>query len=151
MAAYPVAKALERRQGWMRNFERLVVGAVLSLFSTIGWTDSWQCKQLRDVLLGPPYYVDQEETDLAFAIEVGRSKIKVVSEESHVFVCGTDNCRQPLSARDFLIKGENSGSTFILSAVGADLGFTATYSVTSKPSVGETMIQMGVCSPSTKR
>ena len=150
MAAYPVAKAWERRQGWMRNFERLVVGALLSLVSTTGWTDSWQCKQLRDVLLGPPYYIDQEETDLAFAIEVGSSEIKVVSDDSQVFVCGTDNCRQPLSAKHFLIKGENSGSTFILSAVGSDLGFRATYSVTSKPSVGETMIQMGVCSPSTE-
>ena len=151
IAVYPVATALERRQGWMRNIERLVVGVVLLLVGATGWTDSWQCTQLRDVLIGPPYYIDQEETDLAFAIEVGSSEIKVVSDDSPVFVCGTENCRLPLSAKDFLIKGENSGSTFMLSAVGSDLGFRATYSVTSKPSVGETMIQMGVCSPSTER
>jgi hypothetical protein len=47
---------------------------------------------------------------------------------------------------DFLLKGESSDANFILSAVGANVGFRGAYSVTSKPSVGETMIQMGVCS-----
>ena len=91
--------------------------------------------------------MDQEETDVSFTIDVGSTEITVLPEAFQVFQCGSQGCRQSLSAEDFLIKGENEGSTFILSSVGSSLGFRATYSVTTKPSVGETIIQMGVCSP----
>ena len=124
-----------------------IAGLLLTLMTTAGWTDSWECTQLRDVILSPPYYVDQEETDVTFAIKVRNDEIEVLPDAIEVFPCGVDGCRQALSANDFLIKGEHEGSTFILSSVGSQLGFRATYSVTSKPSVGETMIQMGVCSP----
>ena len=125
----------------------MIAGLLLALMTSAGWAEQWECKQLRDVILSPPYYVDQEETDVAFAIEVRNGEIKVLPDALEVFPCSADGCRQPLSAKDFLIKGENEGSTFILSSVGSQLGFRSTYSVTSKPSVGETMIQMGVCSP----
>jgi hypothetical protein len=111
------------------------------------WAETWQCRQLRDVLVGPPYYVDQEETDLAFDIEVGNSEIRVLPDNFQVFQCVNESCRDKLSANDVLIKGENRDARIILSAVGANLGLRATYSITSKPSVGETMIQMGVCNP----
>jgi hypothetical protein len=125
----------------------MIAGLLLTLMTSAGWAERWECKQLRDVILSPPYYVDQEETDVTFAIKVGNGEIEVLRDAIDVFLCGPDGCRQPLSAQDFLIKGENEGSTFILSSVGSQLGFRSTYSVTSKPSVGETMIQMGVCSP----
>ena len=115
--------------------------------STVVSAETWDCKQLRDVLVGPPYYVDQEETDQPFSIKVKDTAIVILPDASQSFICESEDCRHALSAGDFLIKGENDESTFILSAVGAGLGFRATYSVTSKPSVGETMIQMGVCSP----
>jgi hypothetical protein len=120
---------------------------LLSLITTASWADSWECKQLRDLIISPPYYVDQEETDVAFAIEVESAEITIQPDAIQVFQCEPDDCRHALSAEDFLIKGENEGGTFILSAVGTQRGFRATYSVTTKPSVGETMIQMGVCSP----
>jgi hypothetical protein len=128
--------------------KHIIIGLLLTLVSTVSWSETWDCKQLRDVLVGPPFYVDQEETDLVFSVEVAGSKITILPDGFQSFACVFDSCRQPLSAKDFLIQGENDDSTFILSAVGGELGFRATYSVTSKPSVGETMIQMGVCSPS---
>ena len=127
--------------------KRITAGVLLTLMATAGWADDWECKQLRDVIVSPPYYVDQEETDVSFTIDVGSTEITVLPEAFQVFQCGPQGCRQSLSAEDFLIKGENEGATFILSSVGSSLGFRATYSVTTKPSVGETMIQMGVCSP----
>lgn len=127
--------------------QRITAGVLLTLMATAGWADDWECKQLRDVIVSPPYYVDQEETDVSFTIDVGSTEITVLPEAFQVFQCGSQGCRQSLSAEDFLIKGENEGSTFILSSVGSSLGFRATYSVTTKPSVGETIIQMGVCSP----
>ena len=127
--------------------KRITAGVLLTLMTTAGWADDWECKQLRDVIVSPPYYVDQEETDVSFTIDVGSTEITVLPEAFQVFQCGSQGCRQSLSAEDFLIKGENEGSTFILSSVGSSLGFRATYSVTTKPSVGETIIQMGVCSP----
>ena len=126
--------------------KRITAGVLLTLMTTAGWADDWECKQLRDVIVSPPYYVDQEETDVSFTIDVGSTEITVLPEAFQVFQCGSRGCRQSLSAEDFLIKGENEGSTFILSSVGSSLGFRATYSVTTKPSVGETIIQMGVCS-----
>ena len=98
--------------------------------------------------MGPPYYVDQKETDQPFSIKVKGSAIAILPDASQPFTCEYEGCRHALSAGDFLIKGENDDSTFILSSVGAGLDFRTTYSLTSKPSVGETMIQMGVCSPS---
>ena len=127
--------------------KHIVTGLLLSLMSTVVSAETWDCKQLRDVLVGPPYYVDQEETDQPFSIKVKDSAIVILPDASQSFTCDSEDCREALSARDFLIKGDNDESTFILSAVGGGLGFRATYSVTSKPSVGETMIQMGACSP----
>ena len=127
--------------------KRITAGVLLTMMATAGWADDWECKQLRDVIVSPPYYLDQEETDVSFTIDVGSTEITVLPEAFQVFQCGSQGCRQSLSAEDFLIKGENEGSTFILSSVGSSLGFRATYSVTTKPSVGETIIQMGVCSP----
>ena len=126
----------------------LCTSFLLSTTSTVVTAETWDCKQLRDVIVGPPYYVDQEETDEPFSIKVAGSAIKIASDDSQLFECDSEDCRQPLSARDFLIKGENDESHFILSSVGGSMGFRATYSITSKPSVGETMIQMGVCTPS---
>jgi len=126
----------------------IVTSLLFSLTSAFVSAETWDCKQLRDVLVGPPYYVDQEETDQPFSIKVQGSAIAIFPDASQPFSCESEGCRHALSAGDFLIKGENDESTFILSAVGAGLGFSATYSLTSKPSVGETMIQMGVCSPS---
>ena len=100
------------------------------------------------MLVGPPYYVDQEETDEPFSIKVAGSAIKITPDDSELFECDSEDCRQTLSARDFLINGESDDSHFILSSVGGSMDIRATYSITSKPSVGETMIQMGVCSPS---
>ena len=132
----------------MRNLRRLVLGLGLVSLAGVSWgEETWDCKQLRDVLVGPPFYVDQEETDQTFLIKVEDSAIAIVADDSQLFECDSEDCRQPLSARDFLIKGENDESTFILSAVGIGQGFRATYSITSKPSVGETMIRMGVCYP----
>ena len=127
--------------------KHIITGLLLSLMCTVVNAETWDCKQLRDVLVGPPYYVDQEETDQPFSIAVKDSAIVILPDASQSFTCESEDCREALSAGDFLIKGENDESTFILSAVGAGLGFRATYSVTSKPSVGETMIHMGVCSP----
>ena len=126
----------------------LCTSFLFSITSTFVTAETWDCKQLRDVLVGPPYYVDQEETDEPFSIKVAGSAITVASDDSQVFECDSEDCRQPLSAQDFLIYGNNDESYFILSSVGGSMGFKATYSITSKPSVGETMIQMGVCSPS---
>ena len=132
----------------MRNLRRLVLGLGLVSLAGVSWgEETWDCKQLRDVLVGPPFYVDQEETDQTFSIKVEGSAIAIVADDPQPFACETKGCRQTLSAGDFLIKGENDESTFILSAVGIGQGFRATYSITSKPSVGETMIRMGVCSP----
>ena len=127
--------------------KQIITTLLLTLTSAVVSAETWDCKQLRDVLVGPPYYVDQEETDQPFSIAVKDSAIVILPDASQSFTCESEDCREALSAGDFLIKGENDESTFILSAVGAGLGFRATYSVTSKPSVGETMIQMGVCSP----
>ena len=118
----------------------------LLVFAFPTWAASWECRQLRDVLIGPPYYVDQEKMDIPFEIQVADSEIRIFPDDEQVFRCATASCRQPLSELDFLLKGDNSDANFILSAVGASLGLPATYSITSKPSVGETMIQMGVCS-----
>jgi hypothetical protein len=126
----------------------LCTSFLFSIISTFVTAETWDCKQLRDVLVGPPYYVDQEETDEPFSIKVAGSAITVASDDSQVFECDSEDCRQHLSAQDFLINGNNDESYFILSSVGGSMGFKATYSITSKPSVGETMIQMGVCSPS---
>ena len=126
---------------------RVFTALLLTLMSAVLTAETWDCKQLKDVLVGPPYYVDQEETDQPFSVEVQDSAIAILLNASQQFTCESADCRHALSAGDFLIKGENNESTFILSAVGAGLGLKATYSVTSKPSVGETMIQMGVCSP----
>ena len=127
--------------------KHIITGLLLLLMWIVVSAETWDCKQLRDVLVGPPFYVDQEETDQPFSIAVKDSAIVILPDASQSFTCESEDCREALSAGDFLIKGENDESTFILSAVGAGLGFRATYSVTSKPSVGETMIQMGVCSP----
>ena len=129
----------------MRN---IITSLLFSLTSTVVSAETWDCKQLRDVLVGPPYYVDQEETDQPFSIEVQGSAIVILPDASQSFTCESEDCREALSAGDFLIKGENDESHFILSSVGGSMGFRATYSITSKPSVGETMIQMGVCTPS---
>ena len=126
----------------------LCTSFLFSIISTFVTAETWDCKQLRDVLVGPPYYVDQEETNEPFSIKVAGSAITETSAGSQLFECDSEDCRRPLSARDFLIEGENDESYFILSSVGGSMGFRATYSITSKPSVGETMIQMGVCSPS---
>lgn len=130
--------------------KHIAIGLLFAAVSGVSWADTWECRQLRDVLIGPPYYVDQEKTDIAFDIEVSGSQIRLLSEVEQIFPCQLQACRQALSGRDFLIKGDNSDATFILSAVGANVGFNATYSITSKPSVGETLVQMGVCAPSPK-
>jgi len=130
--------------------KHIAIGLLFAAVSGASWADTWECRQLRDVLIGPPYYVDQEKTDIAFDIEVSGSQIRLLSEVEQIFPCQLQACRQALSGRDFLIKGDNSDATFILSAVGANVGFNATYSITSKPSVGETLVQMGVCAPSPK-
>ena len=49
----------------------MIADLLLTLMTSAGWAERWECKQLRDVILSPPYYVDQEETDVTFAIEVG--------------------------------------------------------------------------------
>ena len=64
-----------------------------------------------------------------------------------MFTCKYEGGRHALSAGDFLIMGESDESTFRLSTVRAGIGFRATYSLTPKPSVGETMIQLGVFPP----
>jgi|TARA_B100000768_G_C11259051_1_gene367872 hypothetical protein len=126
--------------------KKYITGLLLLAFVVPSWADSWECRQLRDVLVAPPYYIDQETMDAPFEVQVGSSEIRLSLDDEQVFQCETETCRKRLSAMDFLLKGENSEANFILSAVGANVGFRATYSVTSKPSVGETMIQMGVCS-----
>ena len=126
----------------------LCAGFLLLMISTFLIAETWDCEQFRDVFVGPPCYVDHEETDLPFSIKVAGSAIKIASDDSQLFECDSEDCRQPLAARDFLIRGENDQSYFILSSVGGSMGFRATYSITSKPSLGETMIQMGICSPS---
>ena len=44
--------------------------------------ETWGCEQFRDMLVGPPYYVDQEETDLPFSIKVAGFAIKIASDDS---------------------------------------------------------------------
>ena len=77
-----------------------------------------------------------------FSIKVAGSAITETSAGSQLFECDSEDCRRPLSARDFLIEGENDESYFILSSVGGSMGFRQ-LTLSSKPSVGETMIQMG--------
>ena len=72
----------------------------------------------------------------------------IIPNASQPFICESEGCRDALSAGDFVIKVENSKSTFILSAVGASLVFRETYSLNAKQSVGETVIKRRVCSPS---
>ena len=115
-------------------------------FAVPSWADSWECRQRREALVAPPYYIDQETMDASFKVQVGSSEVRLSLDDEQVFQCETETCRERLSAMDFLLKGENSDANFILSAVGANVGFREAYSVTSKPSVGETIIQMGVCS-----
>ena len=76
----------------------MIAGLLLTLMTSTGWAERWECKQLRDVILSPPYYVDQEETDVTFAIEVGNGEIEVLPDAIDVFLCGPDGCRHPLSA-----------------------------------------------------
>ena len=115
-------------------------------FAVPSWADSWECRQRREALVAPPYYIDQETMDASFKVQVGSSEVRLSLDDEQVFQCETETCRERLSAMDFLLKGESSDANFILSAVRANVGFRGAYSVTSKPSVGETMIQMGVCS-----
>ena len=55
-------------------------------------TETWGCEQFRDMLVGPPYYVDQEETDLPFSIKVAGSAIKETSDGSQLFECDSEDC-----------------------------------------------------------
>ena len=81
----------------------LCASFLLLITSTVVTAETWDCKQLRDVLVGPPYYVDQWETDEPFSIKVAGSEIKITSNDTQLFECDSEDCRQPLSARDFLI------------------------------------------------
>ena len=127
----------------------LTTTMLLSVLASPCWSDTWRCEQMRDVLVGPPYFIDYEETSLKFKVGVENKLISILGEDSEDFVCATQDCKQPLGKTDFLLKGDNADNTFILSSVGAALGLRATYSITSKPSVGETMIRMGVCTADT--
>ena len=126
--------------------KHVVTGLILTMISTVSWAETWDCRQLRDVLVGPPFYVNQEETELDFQISIASGEIKL-PESEQVFQCAADDCREALSANDFLLKGRNDDATFILSSAGTNLGFSAGYSITSNPSVGETTIRMGACTP----
>ena len=127
----------------------LTTTILVSVLASPCWSDTWRCEQMRDVLVGPPYFIDYEETSLKFKVGVENKLISILGEDGEDFVCATQDCKQPLGKTDFLLKGDNADNTFILSSVGATLGLRATYSITSKPSVGETMIRMGVCTADT--
>ena len=127
----------------------LTTTILLSVLASPCWSDTWRCEQMRDVLVGPPHFIDYEETSLKFKVGVENKLISILGEDGEDFVCATQDCKQPLGKTDFLLKGDNADNTFILSSVGAALGLRATYSITSKPSVGETMIRMGVCTADT--
>ena len=127
----------------------LTTTMLLSVLASPCWSDTWRCEQMRDVLVGPPYFIDYEETSLKFKVGVENKLISILGEDGEDFVCATQDCKQPLGKTDFLLKGDNADNTFTLSSVGAALGLRATYSITSKPSVGETMIRMGVCTADT--
>ena len=131
------------------NMKMLITTILLSLLPAPGWSDTWHCKQIRDVLVGPPYFIDYEETSLEFKVGVENKLISILGEDGEDFICATQDCKQPLGKTDFLLKGDNTDNTFILSSVGAAVGLRATYSITSRPSVGETMIRMGVCTADT--
>ena len=127
----------------------LTTTILVSVLASPCWSDTWRCEQMRDVLVGPPYFIDYEETSLKFKVGVENKLISILGEDGEDFVCATQDCKQPLGKTDFLLKGDNADNTFTLSSVGAALGLRATYSITSKPSVGETMIRMGVCTADT--
>ena len=127
----------------------LTTTILVSVLASPCWSDTWRCEQMRDVLVGPPYFIDYEETSLKFKVGVENKLISILGEDGEDFVCATQDCKQPLGKTDFLLKGDNADNAFILSSVGAALGLRATYSITSKPSVGETMIRMGVCTADT--
>ena len=129
--------------------QKPLITLLMLLFAAPSWSGTWSCKQIRDVLVGPPYFIDHEETNLEFQVGVENKLISILGEDGEDFICATQDCKQPLGKTDFLLKGDNADTTFILSSVGAALGLRATYSITSKPSVGETMIRMGVCSADT--
>ena len=71
--------------------KHIIASFLFTLITSTGWAESWECKQLRDVILSPPYYVDQEETDIAFTIEVENAKIKVLPDAIQIFQCGTND------------------------------------------------------------
>ena len=129
--------------------QKLLITILMLLIAAPSWSDTWSCKQIRDVLVGPPYFIDHEETSIEFQVRVANTPITILEEDGERFICATQDCKQPLGKTDFLLKGDNVDNTFILSSVGAALGLRATYSITSKPSVGETMIRMGVCTADT--
>ena len=39
--------------------QKFIISLLFSLMSPVVSAETWDCKQLRDVLVGPPYYVDQ--------------------------------------------------------------------------------------------
>lgn len=117
--------------------QKLLITILMLLIAAPSWSDTWHCKQIRDVLVGPPYFIDYEETNLEFKVGVENKLISILGEDGEDFICATQHCKQPLGKTDFLLKGNNADNTFILSSVGAALGLRATYSITSKPSVGE--------------
>lgn len=129
--------------------QKLLITILMLLIAAPSWSGTWSCKQIRDVLVGPPYFIDHEETSIEFQVGVENKLISILGKDGEDFICATQHCKQPLGKTDFFLKGDNADTTFILSSVGAALGLRATYSITSKPSVGETMIRMGVCSADT--
>ena len=129
--------------------QKPLITLLMLLFAAPSWSGTWSCKQIRDFLVGPPYFIDHEETSIEFQVGVENKLISILGEDGEDFICATQHCKQPLGKTDFFLKGDNADTTFILSSVGAALGLRATYSITSKPSVGETMIRMGVCSADT--
>ena len=60
----------------------LCASFLLTIASTVLMAETWGCEQFRDMLVGPPYYVDQGETDLPFSIKVAGFAIKIASDDS---------------------------------------------------------------------
>ena len=119
--------------------KRITAGVLLTLMTTAGWADDWECKQLRDVIVSPPItWIKKAMSHSPLMSVAPKSRYCLRPFRFSVRLSGL-----PTIAFCGGLSHRANGVHIYLSSVGSSLGFRATYSVTTKPSVGETIIQMG--------
>ena len=60
--------------------QKLLITILMLLIAAPSWSDTWSCKQIRDVLVGPPYFIDHEETSIEFQVGVENKLISILGE-----------------------------------------------------------------------